>query len=180
MSDQTKGLRRPIDSARLCFLLVDSRKSQPVPLEAAQTASMVRIVNMLCLVFALLAGERRDLRSLIAVAVFYLPDRSGCCLCMRDPAIGIHAKPCHEETAPTASAAWCFLCSACAANGAVVASGFSNGLHQAPNSRRLLTATATQTASQCQWSSETNSCDAADAVNIMYAVRGQPVSPYLW
>lgn len=53
----------------------------------------------------------------------------------------------------------------------------------AAHSRRMLNAAApaaVQTAKQCMWVAESNSCEATDAVDIMYAVRGQPVSPYLW
>jgi len=42
------------------------------------------------------------------------------------------------------------------------------------------TSSAAQKVNQCQWDAETSTCDATDAVNIMYAVRSKPVSPYLW
>lgn len=51
------------------------------------------------------------------------------------------------------------------------------------SSRRLMATGAlsgTQTAKQCMWVAETKSCEASDAMDIMYAVRGKPVSPYLW
>lgn len=37
-----------------------------------------------------------------------------------------------------------------------------------------------RTAKQCMWVAEKKSCEATDAVDIMYAVRDKPVSPYLW
>jgi hypothetical protein len=54
---------------------------------------------------------------------------------------------------------------------------------QSAHSRRLLkaaTSAAATSANQCEWNMASNSCEAADAVDIMYAVRGQPLSPYLW
>lgn len=51
------------------------------------------------------------------------------------------------------------------------------------NSRRLMATTApagAQTSKQCMWVAESKSCEATDAMAIMYAVRGKPVSPYLW
>jgi hypothetical protein len=45
--------------------------------------------------------------------------------------------------------------------------------------RRLLAPVAAEKARQCEWDSSTKTCDAADAVNIMYAVRGNPASAYL-
>lgn len=52
-----------------------------------------------------------------------------------------------------------------------------------PHGRNLLntaTTSAVQKVKQCQWDAETSTCDATDAVDIMYAVRSKPASPYLW
>jgi len=43
--------------------------------------------------------------------------------------------------------------------------------------RRLLR--QAHVAPQCSWNAELQMCDADDAVNIMYAVRAKPNSPYI-
>jgi hypothetical protein len=58
------------------------------------------------------------------------------------------------------------------------------GEHNLARSGRRMLAPAAQaapqTVQQCEWDADAKSCVAGGAVNIMYAVRGQPVSAYLW